>query len=220
MKAARLPSLFLAATFAVLLFTTGVPALVAQQSLLLSVNVSNPVAVTFTTTGGPALNSDASRNFGTGFDLLNFFRGPASSYTAMATNTTLSTFQNGFPNYDNAVTDVLSGTPVDLNIYSGFLGYLFTQTFAADTQAFVGSATFDLSSINPALLPAIGYVGDIYSGNNTSGTAVVAPDPNLIVTQVLIGQYIVVPEANSGVLLLVGGALLIVGDWCRRRFAA
>lgn len=219
MKAACLSSLFFAATFAIFLCVTGAPTAVAQQSLLLSVDVSNPAAVTFTTTGGAALNSDASTTFGTGFDLLNFFQGPASGYTSTAANTTLSTFRDGFPNYDSAATDVLSGTPVDLNIYSGFLGFLFTQTFAANTQAFVGSATFDLSSINPALLPAIGQVGDVYSGNNTSGTAIVAPDPNLIVNQVLIGQYVVVPEANPGVLLSVGGALLMVGCWCRRRFA-
>lgn len=87
-------------------------------------------------------------------------------------------------------------------------------------QAFVGSATFDLSSVNPALLPAIGHVGDIYSGNNPSGTAVVAPGTNLMVNQVLIGQHIVVPEAGVGTLLLVGAVLMAAGGWCRRRFAA
>lgn len=217
MKVARSLFSFLLVALATFLSATGAS---AQQNTLLFVNVTNPAQVTITAAPGTALNSDAGKSFGAGVDLANFFRASASGSTLAVVGSTLTTFLNNTPTYDSAAADNLTSSIfVDLNLFRNN-GFSSAQTFTSGQRAFNGTITLNLSGLGAALLPTVGTMGNIYSGNNFSGTTVGPAGTDVIVNQVVIGQFVVVPEAGPAVLLCVGSVLVVFGRQVRRRFAA
>ncbi|HXS68654.1 MAG TPA: PEP-CTERM sorting domain-containing protein [Candidatus Polarisedimenticolia bacterium] len=165
-------------------------------TFLLTINVSNPSAVTIAATGANSIADDTGRTAGDGVDLLDFFSqnepisGPVSGSSLQGGGSTLS--------YNQAVGDndsTLSGSRerLDLNIF--YQGGFDPETFSTTAPAFTGSLTLDLSSmgVNVSALPAAGSQGDIiagWSGNRGS----------------VIGQWQVapVPEPGTGTLVLLG----------------
>jgi hypothetical protein len=169
----------------------------AQAQILLTINDSDPSAVTITATGSFA-GTGASDSFSNGIDLLGFFT--SSVGFDMFNVTSVLTTGNLSPGafYDTAYGDNLSFQNVDLSLYSS--NQTATETFATGTPAFIGSMTLDLSGVG---LPSVGT-----SGNIVTGYSMTAPDNTTI------GQWQVLavstPEPSSWMLLLLGFALVAI----------
>lgn len=189
------------------------------QSILITVDDTDPAAVTFTATTNPSLASDSSHNTSDGVDLTVFFTAEEDDLDTSVTTAGLTTFVDVASSpFDTAAPDSLSGSLVDLNFFTNG-DTASPMTFTEGTQAFLGQIVVDLSAAGSAL-PAAGYIGNIYSGYNNVG---IGPPPeelqtvDAITNQVLIGQYIVVPEPGPGILMLVGGGALAALGWRGRR---
>jgi len=201
---ARAPSLFL--SFAFVVFGVGMEKSFAVSSpILLTIDDSNPSAVTITATGfTPLVNSGKFAN--SGVDLLGFFNATQPSLLGSTFNTSL--FGGGSPSpYSNVRSDNFStsgGNAVDLNLFI-VAGGGDLQGFSTTAPAFTGSLTIDLGSlgVSSSALPVAGTTGDILTGN--SG------DQGLV-----IGEWEVnpVPEPGVGILFVLGSA---VGMVVRRR---
>ena len=180
----------------VLLFASGV----AHAAVILQVDVSDPMAVVFTTTAAFADNAD-SQPSADGILLPGFFSGNVGSLD--------DTFDSGAIN----VFDTIAGTtrlPMD-QIFVGTLGILtpddlrfyetnnggFNMSFLDTETALTGSASHDLSALTG--LPTLGTVGIVFAG-----------------TEDIIGQYRIVPEPSTALLLASGLLAMAVG---RRRRA-
>ena len=199
---------------AILFSTAGFAVSAAAQNLLLTVDVSDPAAVTITATTGVAEASDSSHTFNDGIDLATFFP-TAFEYTSFNVSpTNLTTFIDGAPDYDTSHSDDLTGSFVDLNLYSTSSGEDGTEDFTMGTQAFLGAATLDLSG-EIGNLPSSGTTGEVYagySGDTEEGSDFLSSglEPLQAPSGVtLIGTYQVVPEANQVLLMLVGAAALL-----------
>ena len=206
LKTPRVALLMAALTLAGATFATRASA----QNVLLYIDTGDPAAVTFTATGNAPSASDSSNVFNDGIEVAGFFPNTPSSFSYTVSSSTLTTFLDGSPVYDNSHSDNLSGgADVDFNLYTNYFdsGATNTERFATGSPAFAGVATVDLSS-DASLLPSAGATGDIYAGY--SGTY----DGHL-----LIGTYVVVPEAGSGVFVLLGGVILLLARWYRMKLA-
>jgi hypothetical protein len=177
----------------------------SEALVLLTIDVSNPSAVTFTSTTNVAgQNSVLTSNFD-GFTVENFFTATEELNQETVVLGNLTTTAGGGYSYDILQTfnfdanDGVFGPGNDLTIYS------FTtagaQIFNTATRAFTGVATVDFSD-EASSLPAGGTVGQIYAGYLKSGNP----------QYVLIGQWTVIPEPACALLLPLGLIPL-----CRRR---
>lgn len=183
----------------------------ANAQILLTVNISNPSAVTITATGTDSL-ANVEADMADGIDLLGFFKGstgPVSFTVNSGSSLTPGTGSAGTVTYDESLSDVLStGSNIDLNLYSDRSA---PENFSTTDAAFTGTLTINLSGVASDLLPSAG-VGDIKTGFFGSAS------PNTY-----IGQYQVVtssvaaPEPSAWALLFVGLTLLAI---CRPRLKA
>lgn len=176
---------------------------------VLTIDISNPAAVIFTST--PALSqTNSSLNIGfDGFTIQNFFvitvLVPSSTVATGNLQPTGSTmFYGGTGSFNYEANNGVFTTGNDLSVFSnGGAPLAGSQVFSTGLRAFNGVMTIDFSSF-AAALPTAGSTGTIYSGYLASGT----PGQGLVV-----GQYSVVPEPSTIALGLIG----LAGLTSRRR---
>ncbi len=169
----------------------------ASPSVLLTIDDSNPSAVTITATGENSAANDTGHSANDGVDLLSFFN--QNDFTAG--NVVTSTLQGGnltlsynFNTGDNYSTGVNVGDLLDLNLYNtDFPASSDSETFSTTQPAFTGSLTLDLSSLDPSALPAAGTTGDIIAGYGANPGAVIGS-----------WQVETIPEPGIGSLLILG----------------
>jgi hypothetical protein len=184
----------------------------ANAQVLITINDSDPSAVTFTATGNLPSTANSDHLYSDGLDFANFFTIAGLFPSITATSTSLVTGVDGTPDYTALQSSTFSGSDVDLQLTAASGN---DQNFSTSTPAFVGTATFDFSAssfFNAASLPAAGTTGDLYAGSGSLFRA--AP--------VLIGSYeVVAPEPSTNALLLVGTkGLLALGLRGRLRNAS
>lgn len=165
----------------------------AVPNYLLTINVSDPYAVTITATGNFASVGATDISSDSGVTLLSFFRSSLSAYSIPFSGNLAANGMSGF--YDNATLDNYSGSNIDLNLYSATRS---SQNFTTSDPAFTGSATLDLHVYNYSL-PTIGTTGNILDGSTGGYNGV-------------IGVYQVVPEPSTYALLGLGtiGMLMMI----------
>ena len=179
----------------------------AHGAVLITINDSNPAAVTFTATGNAPGVTDASHLFSQGLGFAGFFAAnPSLGFfpTVTATSTSLTTGVDGTPDYTGAQSASFSGSSTDdLELFAGSGN---TEHFSTGSSAFTGTATFNFASstfFSPNLLPAAGTTGQLVSGDGASFIPFqTAP--------VVLGTYQVaaVPEPSQASLILLGAAAL------------
>ena len=187
----------------------------AKAQILLTIDVSNPNAVTITATGSNADFSTAT-SVNNGVDLLGLFTsntGTFESSTVSASSLTSANLSgNSADYYDSAVVDDYSPSDVDLTLYSS--GSSDTQVFTVGTTAFTGSLTVDLSGL-ASFLPSSG-TGEIVAGFSDG-------HPGTIATNTPIGEWQVVsstvaaPEPSTWMLVVMGiAAVAAYRGWIRK----
>lgn len=184
----------------------------ATSPILLTINDSNPSAVTITATGlNPTVN-DTGRTANDGVDLLSFFNQDEINMTAgqFLPNSTLKGGSLVL-SYNDVWSDNYSttgGTFKDLSLYIDISspGSTDPENFSVSQPAFSGSWTIDLSGlgVSSIALPTPGSTGQILSGDSVNAGSI-------------IGQWQVapVPEPTTGSLLFIGSAAGLL--FCRRR---
>jgi PEP-CTERM motif len=165
----------------------------AQAQILLTVDISNPSAVTFTATGAaPAISANVG-SYANGIDLLTFFiddAGISNTFSDPFSTLTTADASTG-PALTDAAVDNFSPLSVDLSIFKFNSGA--GMTFTKGQPAFLGTLTLNLSA-EP--IPAGLATGNILAGYSQGGP------------QVVIGQWEVVPEPSTWALFLGGLGLL------------
>ena len=204
----RLMLLVVAVTLAGATFSTKASA----QQILLTINASNPAAVTFTPTGNHAVITNSDYTFNDGIDLTGFFKStPTGFYYPVLSVPTLTDTYSSDPVYNFSRPDDLfrTGGNRDLNLADDGTNESSSEGFYVGSPAFTGLDTIDLSG-DAAALPVPGTSGNIYAGNEGDGPL----DP-----PTFLGTFIVVPEAGTGTFVLLGGAILLLTRWYRRKLA-
>ena len=174
--------------------------------VLLTINDSNPSAVTITATDLNPIVDATGNTANDGVDLLQFFSADEfGNLFGQDLTGTLTASGVSVPFNDVNVDDYSAGggTPyVDLELYvdTGSPGATDTETFSTGSSAFTGTWTIDFSSlgIDGSALPAAGSGGNILSGNFGNPGAV-------------IGSWEVasaVPEPSTVGSLILGGVAL------------
>lgn len=179
----------------------------AQGAFLITINDSNPSAITFTATGSPPAFADSSHSFAQGLGFANFFAAAPPTLdlfpTIAATSTTLTTGVDGTPDYAAAQSASFSGSltgDLEVSGTSGATPSGNTENFNTGTPAFTGTATFDFAASSfyaPGILPTPGTTGELFAGVG-----------GILGRQSEIGTYQVaaVPEPTEGSLMLLCGA--------------
>lgn len=166
----------------------------ACAQVLLTVDISDPSAVTFTATGLAPSANDNTVSGTIGFTLLGFL---TSADDLLSTSGLGDLEAPGMTSaYDAfAALDYAGGVfdpGVDINLWGGS----GVQNFSTGAPAFTGTFTIDLTAI-ASLLPSAGHSGTIQVGDGSETGAV-------------IGQYQVVPEPSAVLLTtLACGTVLI-----------
>lgn len=181
----------------------------ADAAVVLVIDISNPAAVTFTSTSANS-QTNSSLNIGSeGFTIQNFFTSSANYASATGvggnlapTGSSFTYTQLGTFNFEANNGNFVAGN--DLSIYSSGGTTAGSQVFSTGTRAFNGVATVDFSS-TPGALPTSGTTGNVYSGYFQSGTTGHG---------LLIGTFQVVPEPSS-LLICALGLTVVCGK--RRR---
>jgi hypothetical protein len=181
-----------------LLFAGGV----AHAAVILQVDVSDPMAVVFTSTAAFADNTVLNADSLDGIALLSFFSGNVgtldTSLDSGAINVFDSTAGTTRQPLDRIFVDTFSGiTPLDLNFYELSSGSGFDMSFLDTETALTGLASHDLSALTG--LPTLGTLGDVFAGGLASSN--------------IIGQWNVVPEPSTAALMTLG----LIGLASRRR---
>lgn len=165
------------------------------QPVLLTVNISNPAQIKFTSTGAfPQINNNGSTPF-SGILLVDLFTADfdMSSTVAPLTGNLATTgavpfevgFANGLAPRRNFNLFARPNTP----------GANDPSVYSTATPAFVGSSVADLSGFPPASLQAPGFIGNVLAGDFAPASPV-------------IGTYLVIlPEPTCAAAL---GITLIV----------
>lgn len=178
--------------------------------VLLTIDASNPSAVTFTATGLNSGLNDSGRIGTDGVDLLGFFSQNQSTLLgSLLPNSSLSggglTLSYNNVRGDNYSTSGGNSYDLTLSVNASASGSGDAETFSTDQPAFGGSWTIDFSTLglNSSALPTTGTQGLIISGDRANPGAI-------------IGQWQVepVPEPAVGSLLVLGS---IAGWFVRRR---
>src|SRR3569833_286798 len=180
-------------------------------NFLLTINDSNPSAVTVTATGLNASVSDSSIEGRIGVELLGFFsQDQYNLYNEFPANPAL--FGSGMTlSYNCIAADNYSteaGAYLDLGFFVNDASPAANdfQTFSTSQPAFSGSWTIDFTSfgVDSSALPTAGSHGQIKPGySGQPGT--------------VIGSWEVVntvPEPSAGSFLLLGSAAGMI-FWCR-----
>ena len=184
-----------------------------SSPVLLTINDSNPSAVTITATGFAPGVDNSGKPVSSGVDLLGFFLANESTlFGQLLPGSTLSGGNSGV-SYNDVRGDNFSTTggnsqDLRLSLDISSFGAGNSQTFSILQPAFTGSWTIDLSGlgVSAPALPAPGATGDILSGFSGDQGAI-------------IGQWEIaaVPEPSVCSLILLGS---IIGAAVRRRRAA
>lgn len=184
-----------------------------SSPVLLTINDSNPSAVTITATGFAPGVDNTGKPVSSGVDLLGFFlANEPTLFGQLLPGSTLSGGNSGV-SYNDVRGDNFSttgGNSLDLRLSLDIssLGAGNSQTFSILQPAFTGSWTIDLSGlgVGTLALPAPGVTGDILSGFSGDQGAI-------------IGQWEVaaVPEPSVGSLVILAS---VVGFVIRRRRVA
>lgn len=192
----RLLSLLGVCIAALSLFTSAARA--QPQPVLLTVDISDPVQIRFTTTGAfPQINDSGSTPFG-GILLVDLFTADfdMSSTVAPLTGNLASTgsvpFEVGFSNG--------LAPRRNFNLFTRPLtpGANDTTTYSMSAAAFVGSSVANLNGFPPASLQSPGFIGNVLAGDFAPASPV-------------IGTYLViVPEPACA-------AVFSITLLCRRR---
>lgn len=164
----------------------------ASADVLLSIDLSVIDQITISATDGLSA-VDAVGSDGTGVYLENFFGVSGSSMNDTLVSGDLASAENpasGTPNLFRGG----SGADVGMNIWNWSPD--FNVTFTAGSVAFVGSATFDVTSANYA---------DMLAGNTSGNLYFPADDSNDVAGAALLGTWSVVPAPSSLALLGLGG---------------
>lgn len=176
----------------------------ALAAVVLTIDISNPSAVVFTTVGNNSQSAgDLFVNYNGGISLLGFFTANESipsnlpvtltgNWTALGTSaafTEMVTFVYGDP-------AVVSG--IDLSIYNVDANGDDDQNFLTTAAPFTGSAIADLSAFTN--LPALGTTGNVNMGFMSSQGGV-------------LGQWQIVPEPSVALAAAIG----MMGFLRRRR---
>jgi hypothetical protein len=183
-----------------LVLCTGTILTQAKAQYLITINDSNPDAVTFTGTGADATASTSASTYAEGILLDGFTASNLFVPSSMALSTSLVDAVDGTPDYTSAQSASVSGvTGVEISGTSGAPTSANKENFVAGSPAFSGTATFNLNNATfPFVLPANGTIGNVYA--YPAGFFPGAP--------VLLGTYVVnnaaAPEPSEMALLLVG----------------
>jgi hypothetical protein len=189
---------------AVLLTGTLVSQVKAQY--LLTINDSNPDAVTFTGTGAAATASSSGSTYADGLLLDGF--APTNLFFPSVTDTgsSLVASVDGTPDYTSLQSGSSAGVSgIQISGTNLAPSNANTEDFVVGSPAFTGTATFDLAGTTFSLvLPANGSVGNIYT----------YPAYFSFTSPVLIGTYVVnntaaTPEPRTMALLLAGALGLL-----------
>jgi len=178
----------------------------SHAAVVLTIDVSTPGAVTFTATSEFS-STDSSLSIAyDGFTVDDFFTSSQDYDNSSTLTGNLSPVvgsgltYNGFGTFEFSDNDGAFKNATDLSIFSNGTGAAAdTQVFQTTSTAFTGVATFDFSA-SLAALPVIGTSGNVYSGYWQSGTADHGE---------LVGQWQVVPEPSSTLLLGLGAFAMI-----------
>ena len=186
----------------------------STSPILLTINDSNPSAVTVTATGLDAALDFSGNTANEGVDLLQFF-GLDESGISLGQNLAgtlaggnISVSYNDVNRDDYSTGGGAVYTDLELYVDINSPGQGDTETFSTNSSAFTGSWTIDLSSlgVDSSALPSAGSVGNILSGDNgTPGQE--------------IGSWEVttdVPEPSATSLLALGGLALGTFSYHRR----
>lgn len=175
-------------------------------AVLLSIDLSDPSAVTFAaTSNGSYGNSNLNASID-GFTIEGFFSGsPTVAFVPGNVTGTLTPIQGTRQTYTNTATYVFSellvtgGPGNDLLFRAGGAAGANSQVFSPSFPAFSGTAVVNLSGV-ASNLPGAGATGNIYPGSD-SGTPA-------------LGEWRVVPEPSA---FLLFGAAGMMGTLLRRR---
>ena len=171
---------------------------VASADVLLNVDLSSTDQITITATGGLSAADASATNF-TGFLLADFLNDASFGTGATTVVGDLTTFANPSDNSPNLFS---GSSSFGINVWSFSTDDPVGVT--AGTQAFTGSATWDIGSAEYAAMLAGNISGDIYFGADT--------DDDIAAGAIFIGSWRVVPAPSSLALIGLGG--LVAG---RRR---
>lgn len=143
------------------------------QPVLLTVNISNPAQIRFTTTGAfPQTNNNGSTPF-SGILLVDLFTADFDmSSTVAPLNGNLATtgsvpFEVGFAN------GLAPRRDLNLLARPTTPGANDLSTYSTATPAFVGSSVLDLSGFAPAALQSVGFVGNVLAGDFAPASPVI-----------------------------------------------
>ena len=186
----------------ILLSAVLLPALLisyAKAQILITIDDSNPNAVTFTATGNAPGVSDSTHFYSQGLTFDNFYNTTAPINSGADLSVAGSSLATGVGGAGSPVYNSEQADGTGIQLYSYLVGS--TETFSTGTGAFIGTTTFNLSTTS-TLLPSFGTMGNLYAGSS----ALFSLPP------VLIGQYKVVqatPEPSQYALMLLGTLGLI-----------
>ena len=217
MKVSLIRKIILSAAFSVFgtaLDQTTTACAGATEPILLTINDSNPSAVTITATGSDAALDATGTTANDGVDLLQFFSTDEfGNLFGQDLTGTLTADGVSVPFNDVNVDDYSTGggTPyVDLELYvdNGSPGETDTETFSTSSSAFTGTWTIDFSSlgIDSSALPTAGSEGNILSGYYG--------DPGAVIGSWEVASA--VPEPSTVSSLILGGVALCVFMYRRR----
>jgi len=174
----------------------------AEAQELIVIDITDPAAVTFTTTGAaPSANGGNVPGID-GIDFLQFFTAEIAGYrSGDLSPSNLAPSQDSSEPYHSWNTDSYSGSNIDLNFYSDQGS---SQHFNTTSPAFSGSATVDFTGFT-AYLPTNGATGQISDGNSGD-----ASGPSRPLT--ILGTWkavSAVPEPSVSLLVGLGGVVLL-----------
>jgi len=195
----------------ILSFGTIASLAVSEVPILLSIDDSNPSAVTITATSSNSYADYNGNPASAGVDLLGFFSVDEQNLShGQFSGGTLQGGNDGV-SYDSLLSDNYStsgGVYYDLEVYlsSSSVGSGNTETFSTSQQAFTGTWTVNLTSlgVNASDLPAADSEGSIISGNSANAGSFIGE-----------WQVLPVPEPRTEGLLALG--TLVAGTMVLRR---
>jgi hypothetical protein len=156
----------LRATFLLLALSLAGFAGTAQAAIILEIDVSDPTAVTFTSTAAFSEITVDQSSFDHGITLLDFFTGNTLAIDGFVDSGGIEVpTEEGFRQLRYIFAGPFEGgwTLDDLNFYDPYVDFTdFTMTFSSGARALAGGATHDLSGMG--LLPAAGTIGTLITG--------------------------------------------------------
>lgn len=180
----------------------------ADAAVVMTVDVTDFSAVTFTATGNFASDNNTLNSSLEGFTVEDFLTTMSMAIANGSGNVTgdLTSAQggsgpySGLGTFDYDANDGIFKAGNDLSIYTNGAADTGNQIFSTLGVAFTGTAVVDFTAVKD-FLPTVGTIGNVISGYWKSGTV----DHGEIV-----GQWQVVPEPSAAAMLALCGAGLLL----------